>query len=86
MWHGAAQTTAAYVEGISEVCHGSSAGTGPCLKRIITVFELSESHPLCRLTAMQRLQRIGIEVHALDPRHQIRPERTSLTSTEVTLV
>ena len=28
MWHGAAQTTSGYVQGISEVCHCSSAGQG----------------------------------------------------------
>jgi hypothetical protein len=71
MWHGAAQTTAGYVQGISQLCHGSSAGAGPCLKRIITVFALAEGHPLAGLTAVQRLQRVGIEVHALEARHAL---------------
>ena len=71
MWHGAAQTTAAYVKGLAEVCHGSSAGSGPCLKRIITVFSLPPEHPLAKLSACQRLRRIGIEVHAVEPRHQL---------------
>lgn len=71
MWHGAAQTTSAYVDGVSRVCHSSSAGNGPCLKRIITVFALPEEHPFATLSAVQRLQRVGIEVHALEPRHQL---------------
>jgi len=71
MWHGAAQTVFAYIEGIAQVCHGSSAGTGPCLKRIITVFALQAHHPLARLTPVQRLLRIGIEVHAIDEIHQL---------------
>ena len=53
------------------MCHGSSAGTGPCLKRIITVFALPEVHPLAGLSVVQRLLRIGIAVHAVDPRHQL---------------
>lgn len=72
IWHGAAQTIAGFVQGVSPVCHGSSAGKGPCLKRIITVFPLREGHPLAPLSAVQRLQRVGIEVHALDERHMIR--------------
>ena len=39
IWHGCAQTTAGYVAGVTQVCHSSSAGDGPCLKRIITVFD-----------------------------------------------
>jgi hypothetical protein len=73
IWHGCAQTTSGYVQGISTVCHGSSAGTGPCLKRILTVFSLPSDHPLARLTAIQRLQRIGVSVYAIDPRHQLPP-------------
>ena len=72
MWHGAAQTTSAYVQGISEVCHCSSAGSGPCLKRIVTVWVLPEGHPLCQLTAVQRLQRVGVEVHAIEQKHMLR--------------
>ena len=71
MWHGAAQTTHGYVQGVSDCCHGSSAGTGPCLKRIVTVFALPDDHPLAALTAAQRLRRIGLSVFAIDPRHQI---------------
>jgi hypothetical protein len=70
MWHGAAQTISAYIKDISPVCHGSSAGTGPCLKRLITVFRLPDEHPLSCLTAVQRLHRIGISVYAVDPRHK----------------
>ena len=95
MWTGAAQTTSAYLEGISavcrgilaraprrrnqqaphiwQVCHGSSAGQGPCLKRIITVFALPEGHPLAGLSAVQRLLRIGIAVHAIERRHMLQP-------------
>ena len=65
MWHGAAQSTAGYVQGVSTVCHSSSAGHGPCLKRIVTVFGLPADHPLAGLTAVQRLMRIGIKVIAL---------------------
>ena len=62
IWHGAAQNIFGYVEGVSQVCHGSSAGVGPCLKRIITVFALPPAHPLAELTATQRLERIGVSV------------------------
>ena len=65
MWHGCAQSTAGYVQGVSTVCHSSSAGNGPCLKRILTVFGLPADHPLAGLTAVQRLMRIGIKVLAL---------------------
>jgi hypothetical protein len=72
MGHGCAQTVAGYIEGLSTVCHSSSAGQGPCLKRIITVFELPPSSPLSRLSAVQRLMRIGIAVYAIDERHAVR--------------
>ena len=62
IWHGAAQTTAGYVHGVTQVCHSSSGGVGPCLKRIITVFKLPEGHPLARLSAVERLWRIGIAI------------------------
>lgn len=65
VWHGCAQSIAGYVQGVSPVCHSSSAGNGPCLKRIITVFGLPSDHPLAGLTAIQRLVRIGITVLAL---------------------
>jgi len=68
MWHGAAQTIHGYVAGVSAFCHSSSAGSGPCLKRVITVFELPDGHPLALLTAVQRLKRIGIVVRAVDER------------------
>ena len=71
IWHGAAQTTYGYIQGVSQVCHGSSSGNGPCLKRIITVFELPFSHPLSGLSAIQRLHRIGVIVYAIDPKHQL---------------
>lgn len=71
MWHGAAQTTAAYAQGVSCVCHGSSAGSGPCLKRIVTVFALAAEHPLAGLTAVERLHLIGIDVYALDVRRML---------------
>ena len=71
MWHGAAQTTAAYAQGISRVCHGSSAGSGPCLKRLVTVFALAAEHPLAGLTAVERLHLIGIDVYALEVRHMV---------------
>ena len=71
MWRGAAQTTAGYVDGVSSVCHSSSAGDGPCLKRIITVFALPEEHPFAGLSAVQRLLRVGIEVHAIDRQHML---------------
>ena len=64
-------TSILLLQGISTVCHGSSAGTGPCLKRIITAFALPDGHPLAALSAVQRLRRIGITVHALAPRHMI---------------
>ena len=62
IWHGAAQTTAGYVHGVTQVCHSSSGGVGPCLKRIITVFKLPEGHPLARLSAVERLWRVGIAI------------------------
>ena len=71
IWHGCAQTTAGYVAGVTRVCHSSSAGDGPCLKRIITVFELPLSSPLSRLSAVQRLMRIGIAVYAIDEQHAL---------------
>jgi len=80
MWHGAAQTTHAYVQGVSDCCHGSSAGTGPCLKRIVTVFALPDDHPLAALTAAQRLRRIGLSVFAIDPRHQMRGAAAAASS------
>ena len=36
---------------------------------LITVFALPDEHPLSALTAVQRLQRIGIEI-AIEQRHQ----------------
>ena len=71
MWHGAAQTVHGYVQGLSGCCHSSSAGTGPCLKRIITVFELPKGHALESLSAVQRLRRVGITVRAVDRRHSV---------------
>ena len=70
IWHGAAQMPAAYIGGLTDVCHSSSAGEGPCLKRIVTVFALPEGHPLGALDAIDRLRRVGIDVHAIDERHQ----------------
>ena len=90
MWHGAAQTTAGYVEGITQVCHSSSAGRGPCLKRIVTVFALPDDHPLASLSAVQRLLRVGIAVHAVEPKHQLparpQPSRTDLAIAEQAIV
>lgn len=77
IWHGAAQTTAGYVRGVTQVCHGSSEGHGPCLKRIFTVFALTPTHPLASFSAIERLQKIGITVHALDPRHMLDPAGTA---------
>ncbi|KAJ1489900.1 hypothetical protein T484DRAFT_1885101 [Baffinella frigidus] len=71
MWHGAAQTAHGYVQGLSEVCHSSSAGTGPCLKRIITVFQLPQGHALASLGAVQRLRRVGITLRAVDRCHAV---------------
>ena len=70
MWHGVAQTIHGYVKGVSSCCHSSSAGQGPCLKRIITVFELPKGHALEPLSALQRLRRVGITVRAVDPCHR----------------
>ena len=75
IWHGCAQTTAGYVAGVTQVCHSSSAGDGPCLKRIITVFALPEGHPLAALGAMQRLLRCGIAVYAVERHHQLSSPR-----------
>lgn len=71
IWHGCAQTVHGYIQGVSSCCHSSSAGVGPCLKRIITVFELPVDNPLARLSAVERLLRVGIAVHAVDARHQL---------------